>query len=116
MNKITEAVIANMKDMSPRVVDKVVEAVVERELNKKAEALVRVFDLVSREEKELKKIKPDIVSYNEDGSVASSTWSKQALDNKGKLEKSIEKMKKAVDKALDTNDYSDVYNYTSKDQ
>lgn len=91
--------------------DKVAETLFEREVNKRAEAIVKVLDLIQQEERELKKIdRPDQVTYGRDKKVQSESFSKGRLDDIEKKTKKIEKLKNAVNKALEKQDCGDLYN------
>lgn len=96
----------------PKVVDRVVETMVERETNKRSTALVTVLDLLAREELDLKKIdRPDTEAYDGEGKVVSSTYTKGRIEEIKKAKESIAKKQKAISDALEKNDYSGVYNY-----
>jgi hypothetical protein len=91
------------------VFDGVVAHLVGRECNKRIEALTTVIDDLDKQKRAIRGIKPDILAYNEDGSVATAQWSqaklkerKEALDKSGKYER-------AINKAFEKNDFKDVY-------
>ena len=108
--QISILVAERIKNIAPEVSDKVVEHLVTKELNRRSEAIIYGFGELDKMKNELKKTKPDVVAYNLDGTIASANWSKQKLDDKNKLEQKMEKLTKAIDKALVDNDYSDLYN------
>jgi hypothetical protein len=108
--QISIVVAERIKNIAPAVSDKVVEHLVNKELTRRSEAVIQGFGDLDKMKTELKKIKPDVVSYNLDGSVANSNWTKATLEAKNKLEQKMEKLTKALDKALVDNDYSDLYN------
>jgi hypothetical protein len=92
-----------------------VDVLVERELDKRSNALVSVMDLLNKAESELKKLKPDQNGFDDSGKVVSSSYSKEKLDERNKIVARIGKLEKAINKALDPNspDYSDCYNLAS---
>lgn len=97
--------------ISQEVEVQVVDNMVEREIDKRADAIVKVVEKIEIEEKNLKKIdKPDQVQFGRDGKPISETFSKNRLDEIEKSKKKIEKMAAAIDKALTKGDMQDVYN------
>lgn len=97
--------------INPKVEDKVVGVLVDRELTKRSDALVMVLDALAKLENDLKKLKPDMEMYSpEDGSLAASAFSKIKNEEKKKLNEKITKYTNAINKALDKGDYGDVYN------
>jgi uncharacterized protein (DUF736 family) len=108
MNSVQVKVAEKIADISPRVEDQVVEVLVGRELEKRSEALVKILDILDQLEKDMKKVKPDQRTYSETGEELTATWSKSKLDERNKLNVKLDKIGKAIDKALDTGDYDDV--------
>lgn len=99
-----------------QVEDKVIGALVSREVSRRSDALTQAIDGLSKMEGDLKRIKPDIVTYNEDASVKDSSFTKAKTEEKQKLDKKIDKYTKAINKALEANDYGDLYNLGKSDQ
>lgn len=94
--------------------EKVAETLFEREINKRSEAVVKVLDLIAQEEKELKKVdRPDNTSYDRTGKPVSESFSKARLEDIAKKTKRIEKLKGAINKALEKSDYGDLYQAAS---
>lgn len=110
MNSVQIKVAESIANITPKVEDQVVEVLVERELEKRATAIVKAMDTLSKFEGELKKIRPDQTSFSETGEKISETYSKAKLEEKNKLQQKIDKNTKAINKALETGDYQDVYN------
>lgn len=108
-NTITEAVVAQITGLSPRVEASVVDVLVQRELTRRSEAIVQCFDKVDKLVKELRKVRPDQVVFDETGKQVAALYSKPILEARTKLEQQIEKIEKAIQKALDKQDFSDVY-------
>ena len=98
------------KQGSQKVVDTVVDVLVQKEVTRRADALTAALKLHDDARKELLKFKADVVNYNEDGSVASSTWSKAKLDEKKKTTEKMEKIERSIVKATEKDDWSDLYN------
>lgn len=107
---LREAVASQIAQINPVVGEKVVEHFVQTEINKRADAIVKGLDTLSNFQRERAKLaKPDQVSYNADRTVAAETYSKAKLDEIEKLDKKIEKLEKAINKAID-GDMGDLYN------
>ncbi len=110
IQNITTKVAEKLAAISPAVSEKVIDHLVTKELNRRSEAVIGALADLDKMSNELKKLKPDVVAYAEDGSVASSNWSKPKLDEKNKATQKIAKLTAAVDKALNSNDYGDLFN------
>lgn len=107
-NKIAEQI----STLAPAVEDEVVKALVNRQLNKRSTAVVSAVDLLERLEIDLRKINPE-KTYDKDGNVVSEYYTKQKLEERNKLLQKIEKLNKALNKALEKSDYGDLYNLGS---
>jgi len=103
------------KDGVSAIEEKVAETMFKREIDKRSEAVVKVLDLISQEEKELKKIdRPDNMVYDRTGkAVGEGTYSKGRLEAIQKIVKRIEKLKNSVNKALEKSDYGELYQAAS---
>lgn len=95
---------------SKTAIDIVVESLVKTEVNRRADALEKGLKLHEDTYRELRKVKPDQITYNLDGTKQSETYSKEAVENNKKLTEKLAKIEKAVVKATDENDWSDLYN------
>lgn len=116
MSDIRQKITQTLADIAPSVEAAVVDAMVDREIDKRSSAIVQVMDKLQRAENDLRKIKPDLVSFDENRAPVSATWSKARLDERDKQVKFIEKLTNALNKALDKGDFGDVYNLaTGKD-
>lgn len=85
---------------------KVVEMLVGDEIRSRTDIVLAAFNLAEVHRKNLEKIKPDIVGYDETGKVTSSAYSKKLLDERKNLEGKIKKINDALTAALDNNDFS----------
>lgn len=106
---IHEAVAAKIGGSNPEVQNRVIDAIADKEIARRVDAILRGIDQVDQMTSELRKMKPDVVSYNDDGTVLSSGYSKAKLDERKKLTEKRDKMQGIVDKALDRADYGDLY-------
>lgn len=110
MNSVQVKVAETIANIAPKVEDKVVDALVDRELKRRSDALVSAMDKLDKMEKELSKIKADQISFDEDGKVVSQTFSKAKKEEKDKLSQKVQKATNAINKALEKGDFGDVYN------
>jgi hypothetical protein len=78
---------------------------VETELNRRVEMLAKA--LTTREDlaKEFNKIKPDQISYDENGEKKSEFYSKQQADARKKALEKLNKCDKAINKCINDADY-----------
>lgn len=100
-------------DLAENGGDKVREMVsnmrVEREIKKRAEAIDKVMGLLDQEEKNMKKLGPDSKQYDVTGKEVVANYTKKQLDERGKVQKRLDKLINAINKALEKDDYQDVY-------
>lgn len=114
MNSLQAKVAEKIATIAPVVEEKIIDALVSREVNRRSDALTKAIDDLSKMEGEVRRIKPDQVQYNEDGTVKDQSYSKPKTEELKKLKQKIEKYTNAINKALEKADYGDVYNL-SKD-
>jgi hypothetical protein len=107
---VHEQVAEQIAGSSPQIEKGVVDHLVKRQLDKRVDALVKVYDDVDRLRLDLRKMKPDLVSCNEAGDVIESNWTPSAAKARKELSDKIEKYQRAIDKAHDKNDFADVFN------
>jgi len=77
-----------------------VDTIAGREITRRQEAVVKAYDLLQEKEKDLKKIKPDSVTYDVDRKPLTTGYSSAKLDERQKIVDAIEKIKKALEKAF----------------
>lgn len=108
---IRAAVAAGVASLGGRTREQVVEHFATLQANKQAEALIKGLEKLTQLERDLQKInKPDVQTFNEDGTVASATFSKERIEERKKLNEQIEKLTKAINKADEGDDFGDLYN------
>ena len=110
---LMEAVASQISNVAPAVEEAVINVLVQRELKKRSDALVQGLDTVSKLQKDLVRIKPDVVAYNAGGTIVSENYSKGKLDELHAANKKLGKLNSAIDKALNNADFSDLYNLLS---
>lgn len=108
---ITNAVADKIAAISPAVNEKVIDALVVRELEKRTDAVLSGLDKLRGLQNDLKKIRPDVGGfYDEDGNETKpNAYSKAKFDERKKLLEQIEKITKALDLAIDKGDMSKLY-------
>lgn len=116
MSNINTEVANRLAAISPVVTEKVIDHLVSKEVNRRADAVITALGSIDKFTAELKKHKPDVVSYDDAGAVVSASWTKAKLEEKNKVENSIKKLNAAVEKALNENDYADLFNLTKQNQ
>lgn len=115
MNTVVEVVAQKLKENGIVLAsEKAVDTLVGRIVDKRADALVKVIDLIDQEDKALKKIdRPDQVTYTKDRKISSEVFSKARLDEIDKITKRKTKLEACVNKALEKDDWSDIFNAAS---
>lgn len=108
---ITNAVAEKIAAISPAVNEKVIDALVARELEKRSDAVLGGLDKLRTMQNDLRKIRPDVGgAFDEDGNEVKPTlYSKAKFDERKKLNEQIEKLQKALDLAIDKGDMSKLY-------
>jgi DNA-binding ferritin-like protein len=102
---VAERIASSGEEISRRVVDFLAEATIAKRAKMVTDAIIEVDNLT----KDLKRLKPDLTAYNQDGTVASQNWSKKAADDHARLSGRIAKVTKAIDSALAGN-FNDIGN------
>ena len=89
----------------------VIDALKERGVKKRTEAIVQVLDKIQSLENDYKKIdRPDVITQDADGKEISKSYSPARNKERKELRDKIAKMEKAIAKAEKEKDFSDVYN------
>ncbi len=104
MNQHVGAVLAEVaekvKGSNTQVRERVVSALVEKEVASRAKLLDDSLAKLVELERGLKKMKPDIETVSAEGAVQTA-WSKKAFDEHKKAKERFEALEKAVEAALD---------------
>lgn len=88
---------------APSIQDAVVDALVAKVLETRKSALLQALDEVSKCDRELNKLRPDMVTYTENGQKASESYSKKVIDDRQRLQARKSKIVQAVELAMETN-------------
>ena len=92
------------------VINQVVGHFVKKEQDRRADTVIAAMDKLTAHNRELNKIKPDMVGYDADGQKVTESFSKAKLDEANKVKSAIGKLEKALTKALENADYADLFN------
>lgn len=112
MPTINEQVAEKLAEISPTVESKVVDLMVDKEVSRRVELITQGLGKLSDWEREGRKLsKPDVETFNEDGSQASAVFSKSHLDALTKHNERVAKLTRALDKAIDAGDMGDLINF-----
>ena len=110
MSTIGEQVAEQLGNSGIQITERVITHLVEKEVSRRAEAIIKALSNLDALDKEGRKIKPDLVGYDDAGKIISQSWSKQKIDERNVNIAKIAKLQAAIDKALDKNDFSDLFN------
>lgn len=91
------------------VEEDLVKVVSNREIAKRSSALATLLELIQRQENDIRKIKPDLEQYAEDGTPTGVFYSKGQSEALKRARERLDKMEKAFEKGI-KGDLSDVYN------
>lgn len=108
---ITDAVAEKIAEISPAVNEKVIDALVARELEKRSDAVIKGIDKLRTMQNDLKKIKPDVGgAFDENGAEIKPTlYSKAKFEERKKALEQIAKLQNALDLAIDKGDMEKLY-------
>lgn len=101
-NDVVTVVAATLvKEGGDMLKDKVSALLVQRQIDKRADAFIKVHDILEGEERNFKKLGPDVKIYDETGKVTSESYSKARIDERAKVQKKIVSLTEAINKSLD---------------
>lgn len=105
------AVATRLTAISPAVESEVIDTLVAREVARRKDMIVKGLDQLDSVTREFHKVnKPDIQNFNADGTVATSAYSKERLEEIKKAQEKLDKLTKALDKAIAKGDIGDLSN------
>lgn len=88
----------------------IISALVKEEMEKRTKATTAVFEQVESTQLEIRKIKPSYVGYTLDNKpIGEPFYSKADVESTKKLGEKLAKFRSALDKALNDNDFSKVF-------
>lgn len=97
---VREAVAERLAASSNIVAERVITALLEETLSKRVSQISECLTLQDKINKELKKLTPDNITYQADGTVLYSGYTKQRLEDINKTKKKLDTITKAIDDAL----------------
>lgn len=104
-NKVAE-MLANVSTGCEKVKNAVIQNLYDAELQRRVDAALKCIAKIEELDKELKKIsKPDVETYNADGSVANQSYSKDKVEQIKNKNKEKENFETALMQALEKNDF-----------
>lgn len=97
-----EAVSARIAEMNPSVFARVTDKLAEEALEKRVNQLVSALGAYDNLQKDFYRIKkPDVQSYDENGNVTSSSYSKDAVTKMKEMKEKMDKIERAVKASFD---------------
>lgn len=111
---IIETVANAIKNGNETVQTNVINSLVNKELDRRADAIVKGLDSFNKLNLEIKKVKPDVVAFDADGKqIGEGTYTKAAADKLKQSKEKAGKIERALNKALENGDYGDLFNLNS---
>lgn len=103
---IIEAVAQKLSEISPVVNERVIDALVEREVEKRSKMIMDGLEKLRSLQTDLKKIKPDVGQcFDEDGNETKPTqYSKAKYEERKKVLEQINKIQTALELAVEKGD------------
>jgi len=102
---IKETISKKIKEANPEVLTGLIDTLVQEEVSKRKDMVKKGIEKYEELENAFKKMKPDNVTYNQDGTEANKLWSKDALDKYNKANKEIESLNNALNSAINEANY-----------
>jgi hypothetical protein len=98
-----------LKEINPRLESEIIDALVDRDVDKKKHAFLSVYDKLTKAEAEYKRLGPDDIAFDVTGKKTREDYTKKRVEEIKKAEAHIAKLMKALNKAME-GDYGDVFN------
>ena len=114
--EINQKVAEKITGSNEKIKEGLIEHLAGKEIERRTNAVIKVFSELTALEKEIVKIKPDLNQYDTNGLLVIENWSKDKLTERNKKIEKINKLTAALDKALDKNDFSDLLNVEKQSQ
>lgn len=107
-DEVREFIKTKVASLNDKVADDVRDKLVQQELDRRVGLVVGALSKLTALEQDGRKIKPDLVAYNESGQeLGTPGYSKAQSEVLKKHRESVEKLTKAIEKALgDDKDYA----------
>jgi hypothetical protein len=105
---IRDRVTENLASSGPRVQQIIVDKLASEEVDKRVVLLQRAMTEIEKARGELKSIKPDFITYNEDRTPKDASWSKGTLDKRDKAQQRVAKLEKAFTDAAENSNFDEL--------
>jgi len=105
---LQQAVAERIAGSGDAVLERVAEHFADETIKKRVDQVKQAMTQLDNLERDLRKIKADQVAYDESGKVVHTLYSREKLEERKKLTQRIEKVQRAIDKALTKGDYGDI--------
>lgn len=115
MINIREAVAERIANSGELVAERVVDALADTTLQKREQQVSQAITESDNLARDLQKLKPDALTFNQDGTVAAEAFTKARIEQRAKLKSRIEKIENALAKALEKNDWNPIAHLGGKD-
>jgi len=115
MSTIKEVVTEKLGAVGPAVREQVIVNLVASETDRRTQASLTVVKKLDEANASLKKInRADNETFNEDGSVATATFTKSRLEEIKKLKETIQKLETALETAFEKSDFTKLFELANK--
>lgn len=105
---IRESISKKIKESNTSVIEGVIDSLVKEEIERRKEMVKKGVEKYEELEKLFKKMKPDNVLYNTDGTEQTSSWTKTGLENYNKSKKELETLNSAIESAVVNANYEPI--------
>jgi hypothetical protein len=110
---IREAVASKLAESGPQVNQTVIDLLAGKEIERRTTAILSGLSEKDRIEKDIRKIKPDNVAFNEKGEQVRAEYTKAKYEELKKANEKLDKVTKATEAALN-GDYTKLFDYLEK--
>ena len=109
--ELLESFKTKIASAGPNIVDGVVKALTDAEIDKRTKAVIKGLELIQVADKEIKKIKPDVEHFDEGGAPVNTWYTKPQAETLKKAKKKKVELDEAINLALSNNpDFSKLNN------
>lgn len=108
-NTLRESIKTKLKNSSDEIKESVIKKLTDLEIQKRIDIVIKGLEKKETIEKELKNLKPDVVTFDNNFNETKA-WSKNAAEEYKKKSGELTKINNAINKALDNNEYDNLAN------